>query len=86
VTDKNVRLTGLQLDRMLVLARRKLQLQKQKLRQLGYTTAEITAATEKAHDITPLAEGGSIEMGGERYGLIDSDDDGVNLRKVDPGK
>jgi len=83
VTDKPTRITGEQLDRLAVLQRRQLQLAQQRLRRLGVSQAEIDAALQQAdHNTTPLAEGGTIDLEGDDYHLVDADDTSVTLRKT----
>lgn len=83
MTDKPVRLTGDQLNRLLVLQRRQIQIAEQRLRRLGVSTAEIDAARNRSDANTiPLAEGGTIDLDGEQHRLVDYDDESVTLRRV----
>jgi hypothetical protein len=82
VTDKPTRLTGDQLDRLIVLQRRQIQLAEQRLRRLGVSQADIDAATAQADlDTIPLADGGTIALEGDDYRLVDHDETSVTLRR-----
>jgi hypothetical protein len=83
VTDKPVKLTGDQLDRLTILHRRQIQIAQQKLRHLGVSQKEIDAVMQQAEDnTTPLADGGTIDLEGEQHHLVDYDDTSVTLRKT----
>lgn len=80
--DKPVRLTGDQIDRLVLLHRRKIQLAEKRLLHLGVQPAIIDAAIEQADRVTPLADGGTIDIEGNDYHLVDHDETSVTLRKV----
>lgn len=80
--DKPVRLTGDQLTRLTLLHRRKNQLAEKRLLHLGVKPAVIDAAVEQADQVTPLADGGTIDIEGNDHHLVDHDETSVTLRRV----
>lgn len=83
MTEKQVRLTSEQLDRLLVLAKRQVQLKQQKLHTAGCTQQEIADIGKRAAETTqPLKDGGTIELEGDHYRLAGHDSEGVTLRKL----
>lgn len=82
-TDKPVRLTADQLDRLILLHRRKLQLAEKRLLHLGVSPAVIDRAVTGADEgTTPLADGGTIEFDSSEHHLVDHDETSVTLRRV----
>lgn len=75
-----IRLTAEQLDRLTLLHRRKLQLTEKRLLHLGATPAELDQAVD-GHTTT-LANGGTIDIEGTDYHLVDHDETSVTLRRV----
>lgn len=79
MTDKPVRLTAEQMDRLIILAKRQVQLKQQKLAAAGLTPEQIAAADSPTK---PLVDGGAIDIEGTPYRLAGHDAEGVTLRKV----
>jgi hypothetical protein len=77
-----IRLTADQLDRLLILQQRQLQLTEKRLLDLGVTPAQIDHTASRAATVIPLASGGTIELEGEHYRLVDHDETSVTLRRV----
>lgn len=83
MSDKIVKLSGEQLDRLILLEKRRLQLARQQARQLGSTEKQISTITERATEgLKTMAVGGLIELDGAQYRLAGADEDSVTLRRV----
>lgn len=81
-TDKPVRIGADQLDRLILLHIRKNQLAEKRLLHLGVTPTVIDAALAQADRVTPLAQGGTIDIEGNDHHLVDHDETSVTLRRV----